>query len=134
MPWINAVHDRNSGEASYAIAFGWAGALPNPTIDASKAADVVGLFEKEFSRQGSSARVQETFTHDWANDVFSRGAWITCPPGLQREILDNLTKPFANGRVILANSDWAEGGYSFVDGAIEQGKKAATHFGNFLRD
>lgn len=44
-------------------------------------------------------------------------------PGLVTERLDDLRR--RQGNILFANSDWAVGWRSFIDGAIEEGARAA---------
>lgn len=61
--------------------------------------------------------------HNWADDEFAKGAWFFSPPGLVTEHLEDLRAP--QGNMYFANSDWAVGWRSFIDGAIEEGTRAA---------
>lgn len=62
--------------------------------------------------------------HNWANDEFAKGAWFFSPPGLLTSHLDDMRA--RHGNVLFANSDWAVGWRSFIDGAIEEGTRAAV--------
>ncbi|KAJ5390796.1 uncharacterized protein N7496_001864 [Penicillium cataractarum] len=61
--------------------------------------------------------------HNWSKDEFAKGAWFFSPPGLLSTSLDALRR--RHGNVVFANSDWAVGWRSFIDGAIEEGTRAA---------
>lgn len=61
--------------------------------------------------------------HNWSKDEYAKGAWFFSPPGLLSTSLDALRR--RHGNVVFANSDWAVGWRSFIDGAIEEGTRAA---------
>ncbi|KAH7039579.1 uncharacterized protein B0I36DRAFT_426242 [Microdochium trichocladiopsis] len=61
--------------------------------------------------------------HDWNQDEFSKGTWAVYPPEFATKYLDDLQRPV--GRIHFASADWAEGWRGFIDGAIEQGARAA---------
>lgn len=61
--------------------------------------------------------------HNWSNDEFAKGAWFFAPPRLLSTSLDAMRA--RHGNVLFANSDWAVGWRSFIDGAIEEGTRAA---------
>ncbi|KAL4898058.1 hypothetical protein BDV59DRAFT_190006 [Aspergillus ambiguus] len=61
--------------------------------------------------------------HNWSKDEFAKGAWFFSPPQLLSTSLDALRA--RHGNVLFANSDWAVGWRSFIDGAIEEGTRAA---------
>lgn len=50
---------------------------------------------------------------------------------MSTKYLEELQKP--HGRVFMASADWADGWRGFVDGAIEQGKRAALHVAKALK-
>lgn len=62
--------------------------------------------------------------HNWCKDEFAKGAWFFAPPQLLSTSLDELRS--RHGNVLFANSDWAVGWRSFIDGAIEEGTRAAV--------
>jgi len=61
--------------------------------------------------------------HNWSKDEFAKGAWFFSPPRLLSDSLDALRQ--RHGNILFANSDWAIGWRSFIDGAIEEGTRAA---------
>ncbi|THX59008.1 monoamine oxidase N [Aureobasidium pullulans] len=67
--------------------------------------------------------IERVVFHNWADDEFAKGAWFFSPPGLVTEHLEDLRAP--QGNMYFANSDWAVGWRSFIDGAIEEGTRAA---------
>ncbi|BGP17387.1 hypothetical protein JCM10213_002870 [Rhodosporidiobolus nylandii] len=60
---------------------------------------------------------------DWNEDEYANGTWAMFPPGYYTKFFKELQKP--HGNVVFASSDWADGWKGFIDGAIEQGTKAA---------
>ncbi|PYI16089.1 amine oxidase [Aspergillus violaceofuscus CBS 115571] len=69
--------------------------------------------------------------HNWSKDEFAKGAWFFSPPKLLSQGLDELRS--RHGNVLFANSDWAVGWRSFIDGAIEEGTRAAKTVAEELR-
>ena len=61
--------------------------------------------------------------HNWVKDEFAKGAWFFSRPGMVSECLQGLREK--HWGVVFANSDWALGWRSFIDGAIEEGTRAA---------
>ncbi|KAJ5132899.1 hypothetical protein N7448_007057 [Penicillium atrosanguineum] len=61
--------------------------------------------------------------HNWSKDEFAKGAWFFSPPQLLSTSLDAMRA--RQGNIVFANSDWAVGWRSFIDGAIEEGTRAA---------
>ncbi|KAH8678446.1 hypothetical protein BX600DRAFT_532349 [Xylariales sp. PMI_506] len=68
--------------------------------------------------------IQRLVFHNWSKDEFAKGAWFFSPPGLLSNHLDAMRA--RHGNVLFANSDWAAGWRSFIDGAIEEGTRAAA--------
>lgn len=67
--------------------------------------------------------IQRLVFHNWSKDEFAKGAWFFSPPGLLSTSLDAMRA--RQGNIVFANSDWAVGWRSFIDGAIEEGTRAA---------
>ncbi|KAJ5211248.1 Flavin amine oxidase [Penicillium cf. griseofulvum] len=67
--------------------------------------------------------VQRLVFHNWSKDDFAKGAWFFSSPGLLSSSLDAMRA--RHGNVLFANSDWAVGWRAFIDGAIEEGTRAA---------
>ncbi|KAF4308627.1 monoamine oxidase n [Botryosphaeria dothidea] len=61
--------------------------------------------------------------HNWSKDEFAKGAWFFSPPKLLADHLEDLRA--RHGNIFFASSDWAVGWRSFIDGAIEEGTRAA---------
>lgn len=62
--------------------------------------------------------------HPWADDPFSKGTWAMYGPGFATRFIRDLQA--SQGRVHFASADWADGWHGFIDGAIEQGMRAAS--------
>ncbi len=60
--------------------------------------------------------------HDWLADEFSRGTWAIHRPGWYEHHHAAMRR--ADGPVVLAGSDLADGWAGFIDGAIESGLRA----------
>lgn len=70
------------------------------------------------------AEVLATLSHDWSNDPWARGAWMSEPPlWVVDGVLDLLATP--HGRVIMAGADVAQVYPGWITGAINSGKAAA---------
>jgi monoamine oxidase len=61
----------------------------------------------------------EATAHDWLADEFSRGTWAIHRPGWYQHHHAAMRR--AEGHVLLAGSDLANGWAGFIDGAIESG-------------
>jgi monoamine oxidase len=70
------------------------------------------------------AHVLAATWHDWANDPWSRGGWMTEPPGWATTgVLDLLAEP--HGHVVMAGADIAPAFPGWITGAIASGRAAA---------
>jgi monoamine oxidase len=70
------------------------------------------------------AKVVAAISHDWTNDPWSRGAWMSEPPlWVVDGILDLLATP--HGRIIMAGADIATVYPGWITGAINSGHVAA---------
>lgn len=67
--------------------------------------------------------VERLVFHNWHKDEYAKGAWFF--PG--RDFISRYHDALRarHGSVVFANSDWAVGWRSFIDGAIEEGTRAA---------
>ncbi|KAF1922553.1 FAD/NAD(P)-binding domain-containing protein [Didymella exigua CBS 183.55] len=91
---------------------------PEVNIDATKRA-VTNMFVQ----QEKEPKIERLVFHNWSKDEFAKGAWFFPPPGLLANHLDDMRA--RHGNVMFANADWALGWRSFIDGAIEEGTRAA---------
>jgi monoamine oxidase len=62
--------------------------------------------------------------HDWLADQRSRGTWAIHRPGWYEH--HHAAMQTAEGHVVLAGSDIANGWAGFIDGAIESGLRAGV--------
>jgi monoamine oxidase len=70
--------------------------------------------------------------HDWVSDPWSRGGWMSEPPGWATSgVLDLLARP--HGRVLMAGSDVASEFPGWIAGAIASGREAANEAERFLK-
>jgi monoamine oxidase len=77
--------------------------------------------QRELDRVVPGCEVLGMNCHDWKGDEFSRGTWGIHRPGWYAHHHAEMQRP--EGRVVLANSDFADGWAGFVDGALESGKR-----------
>jgi monoamine oxidase len=68
--------------------------------------------------------VLDAIAHDWLADELSRGTWAIHRPGWYEH--HHAAMQRAEGRVVLAGSDIANGWAGFIDGAIESGLRAGA--------
>ncbi|RYN63299.1 Monoamine oxidase N [Alternaria tenuissima] len=91
---------------------------PEDDIDATKRA-VTNMFVQ----QKDQPNIERLVFHNWSKDEFAKGAWFFSSPGFLAKHLDHMRE--RHGNVLFANSDWALGWRSFIDGAIEEGTRVA---------
>ena len=96
--------------------FGHSGKLQDPT----KHEEVI----TEFKKLQPEGNVRGYVAHTWSTDPFAKGAWFAAAPGWATKNLKALQEP--HGRVFMASADWVQGWRGFIDGAIEQGARAAA--------
>ncbi|KAJ5591288.1 hypothetical protein N7450_005260 [Penicillium hetheringtonii] len=96
---------------------------PEEDIDATKSAVT--------SMAPGKMDIQRLVFHNWSKDQFAKGAWFFSPPRLLSDSLDALRQ--RHGNILFANSDWAIGWRSFIDGAIEEGTRVAFTLKEELR-
>ncbi len=80
--------------------------------------------QRELDRVVPGCEVIGMNCHDWLGDEWSRGTWGIHRPGWYAHHHAEMQRP--EGRVILANSDFADGWAGFVDGALESGKRGGA--------
>ena len=71
----------------------------------------------------SDIEIKKILFHDWVQDPYSRGSWCMYPKDFASKYLSALQEK--HGNVWFASADWANGWRGFIDGAIEQGTRAA---------
>jgi monoamine oxidase len=69
------------------------------------------------------ANVLKFDAHDWNNDPYSKGDWVGYRPGRLSKSHSKLSTP--EGRLHFATSDIAQGFFSWMEGAVEMGHRAA---------
>jgi monoamine oxidase len=112
--WLAA--QRTVGEAQLVVGF----SLPELLDPADR-----GAVERALQVYAPEARVRATGSHDWNADPWSRGGWMTEPPGWSTDgVLSKLSAP--QGRVVMAGSDVAPQFAGWIAGAIASGATAAT--------
>lgn len=121
-PFMFSMSDNyeNTKSESTALAFTWPDAFP--ATNGLEDPDIVLPALNNLLEQKSS--INAYLVHDWAKDPYTRGAWMAFRPGDMGMHAEALQK--SHGRVVMASADWANGFAGFVDGAIEQGAKAAA--------
>lgn len=96
---------------------------PEANISRTKTA-VTSLFSpSNYAGNHPAPEIERLVFHNWSKDEFAKGAWFFSPPGLLSNHLDDMRA--RHGNIVFANSDWALGWRSFIDGAIEEGERAA---------
>lgn len=91
---------------------------PEMDIEATKKA-VERLASHKFE-----GKIERLVFHNWCKDEYAKGTWFYSPPGLVTEYLEAMRA--RHGNVLFANSDWGLGWRGFIDGAIEEGTRAAA--------
>jgi monoamine oxidase len=89
--------------------------------DGSEIEEDLGWVQSQLDRAAPGYEVIGMRWHDWKADEFSRGTWAVHRPGWYTTYHAEMQRP--EGRVVLANSDFADGWAGFVDGALESGKR-----------
>ena len=77
------------------------------------------------------AEVLAVHAHDWVADPFSRGTWAVLRPGQVHAAWSALRAP--EGAVHFAGAHTALRWPSFMDGAVESGRRVAVEAGAALR-
>ncbi|EUC30525.1 hypothetical protein COCCADRAFT_28590 [Bipolaris zeicola 26-R-13] len=101
---------------TYVLMFGQNGKLQDPT----NSDEIIS----EFKKLQPNGNVRGYVSHTWSNDPYAKGAWFAAGPGWATKHVKALQEP--HGRVFMASADWAQGWRGFIDGAIEQGARAAV--------
>jgi len=121
-PFCSLAAEGSDGEAQLIVGFALQGAL-----DASNLA----ALERALRVYAPEAQVLDAISHDWTHDRWSRGGWMSEPPGWATSgVLDLLGQP--HGRVLMAGSDVALEYPGWMAGAIASGRAAALEGGQRL--
>jgi monoamine oxidase len=108
---------------THIVCFGGQNKHMDPEADISRTKEAVSnLFDPKLYG-GDKVQIERLVFHNWSKDEFAKGAWFFPAPGLLVAHLDDMRA--RHGNVLFANSDWALGWRSFIDGAIEEGTRAA---------
>jgi lysyl oxidase-like protein 2/3/4 len=127
-PYLVALTDHNGTKASgkdgtYVVAATKNDAVPNT----KNAQEIVSAFERTFQ---PGCEVSFYLSHDWATDPYSKGLWSAYRSEGMAHHISALQQP--HGLIFFASADWAKGWRSFIDGALESGKKAARSINTLL--
>ena len=117
--WAFADRNANSAkrpEGTYCMGFGYNSRLADPLASEDIKSALLKL--------KPNVTIDGYLTHAWATDPFAKGVWYCASPDATSQYLEELQKP--HGKIIMASADWADGWKGFVDGAIEQGARAAV--------
>ena len=108
---------------THIVAFGGVRNHLQPEEDVRKTLDAVAA--------QTSMDIERLVFHNWHKDEYAKGAWFFPGRDFVSRYHDALrARP---GSIIFANSDWAVGWRSFIDGAIEEGTRAAFEVVQELR-
>ena len=111
--WLAA--ERPVDDAQLVVAFALRG-----SIDAT---DTTAL-ERALRVYAPEAQVLAAQSHDWINDPWARGGWMTEPPGWTTTgVAELIAQP--HGRVLMAGSDVAPQYTGWIAGAIASGRATA---------
>jgi monoamine oxidase len=115
-PFCAVSAEATVGDAQLVVAFALQGAIdPHDR----------GALERALQVYAPEARVLAADHHDWVRDPWSRGGWMTEPPGWATDgTLDLLARP--HGRVVMAGADIAPAFAGRIAGAIVSGRAAAA--------
>jgi monoamine oxidase len=98
------------------MCFGYNGKLSDPTQH--------NHVISEFQKLQPEGAVKGYLSHTWSKDPYAKGAWYCAGPGMTTRNLRVLQAAHKN--IYMASADWANGWRGFIDGAIEQGTRAAV--------
>ncbi|KAH0438387.1 hypothetical protein CcaCcLH18_03374 [Colletotrichum camelliae] len=117
------VHMETEGGNTHLVFFGSNRDFSNPKDDVCDfLSDAQRVQEME---------VKHVVWHNWLTDPLSRGTWCNFAPDYSFKYLEDLRK--YQGNVLFASGDWALGWRGFIDGAIEEGTRAAKGIMDDLR-
>ncbi|KAJ3536085.1 hypothetical protein NM208_g6872 [Fusarium decemcellulare] len=84
-------------------------------------------------RKVRTGQINDFLWHDWRMDEFAKGTWsIYGPKVLTGDLARLLENRQISDSVLLAGSDIADGWVGYIDGAVEQGRRAGYLIGNRL--
>ncbi|KAF5010309.1 hypothetical protein FDECE_3514 [Fusarium decemcellulare] len=80
-----------------------------------------------------TGQINDFLWHDWRIDEFAKGTWsIYGPKVLTGDLARLMENRQVSDSVLLAGSDIADGWVGYMDGAVEQGRRASYLIGNRL--
>lgn len=107
---------------THIVCFGGQNKHMDPETDIPRTQRAVSNLFSPQHYNNEKVRIERLVFHNWSQDEFAKGAWFFAPPGLLSKHLEDMRE--RHGNVVFANSDWALGWRSFIDGAIEEGTRA----------
>lgn len=107
---------------THVVCFGGQNKHMDPEADISVTKRAVSSLFNPKHYDNQEPQIERLVFHNWSKDEFAKGAWFFPPPKLLVKHLGDMRE--RHGNVLFANSDWALGWRSFIDGAIEEGTRA----------
>lgn len=101
---------------THIVAFGADEVHLQPEEDVDRTAEALQAFVP--------MEIERMVFHNWSKDEFAKGAWFFPTKDFISQYLNPLRAE--QGLIHFASSDWALGWRSFIDGAIEEGTRAAA--------
>jgi hypothetical protein len=111
------------------VAFGYSGEIPSLTDSEC----IIRAFQCNVATNGNN-QIKAYLAHDWAKDDYSKGAWCCFAPGHMSKYTKELQKTHGSGTIVMASADWSDGWRGFIDGAVDQGKRAALSISSLLSE
>ena len=118
--WLTTEHSVDEGQL--VVAFALQDSVD--TTDLSALVQALRVYAPE-------AHVIAAMSHDWVNDPWARGGWMTEPPGWSTTGIPELIAA-AHGRIVMAGSDVAPRFAGWIAGAIASGRAAALEMEQWL--
>ncbi len=121
-PFTSLAAEGAIGDAQLVVGFALQGALDVSDMRA---------LERALRVYAPEAQVLAATWHDWANDPWACGGWMSEPPGWATSgLLDRVAHP--HGRVLMAGSDVASEFPGWMAGAIASGRAVALEAEQYL--
>ena len=111
--WLTAEQSVDEGQLVIAFAL-------RDSVDATD----LGTLEQALRTYAPEARVIAARSHDWVNDPWACGGWMTEPPGWTTNGIPELIAA-PHGSILMAGSDVAPRFAGWIAGAIESGRVTA---------
>ncbi|KAL7627814.1 hypothetical protein AAE478_002009 [Parahypoxylon ruwenzoriense] len=114
-----------SGGKNMVIFLGADGFLAKNALK-DKPKEMIEALHTDLIPKGSDIKFTDATFHDWRRDPFSKGAWCVAAAGQITGGLGDIAKRrWVSDNVRLTSADSADGWIGYIDGAIEQGRRAA---------